>query len=342
MRTAAAIAIGLLTASPASAGSAEKQEAELRAIFGQEYVRPATVPFTEENPYSDAKRDLGHVLFFDQRLSKNGNQSCVSCHHPGLGWEMGIPKALGLQEMPRKSQTLYNLAWQSSWFWDGRADGYEKQFNMALASPKALGMSAEELEKRLRAATGYAPLFKKAFPDAKTGEEITAKNVAKAIEIYQRGIVSGPAPFDRWVAGDAAALSAGAKKGALVFAKKANCIACHSGWNFSDDGFHDVGLDDADLGRGKHVAGVESLQHAFKTPTLRSIAQRAPYMHDGSVATLEAVVDHYDKGGAVKRTSLAPEMKKLKLSNREKKALVEFLKSLTGEDAPVAFPQIPM
>ena len=342
MKTAAAIAIGLMTTATALAGSSDKQEAELRKIFGGEYVRPTTVPYTEENPYSDAKRDLGHVLFFDQRLSKNGNQSCVSCHHPGLGWEMGIPKALGLQEMPRKSQTLLNLAWQSSWFWDGRADSYEKQFNMALASPKALGMSPEELEKRLRPVAGYQPLFKKAFPDAKAGEEVSTKNVAQAIEIYQRGIVSGIAPFDRWVAGDANALSAEAKKGALIFAKKANCIACHGGWNFSDDGFHDVGLEDADIGRGKHVAGVESLQHAFKTPTLRSIASRAPFMHDGSVATLEAVVEHYDKGGTAKRASLAPEMKKLKLSSQEKKALVEFLKSLTGEDAPVAFPQIPM
>lgn len=322
----------------AKADRNDRLDKELRALYPTaDYTRPDAPPFSEENPFSEDKKELGRILFFDQRLSKSGNQSCASCHHPGLGWEMGIAKAIGAQEMPRKSQTLYNLAWSSTWFWDGRADSYASQFHAALVSPRALNMTTEELEKRISGIAGYKPLFEKAFP----GKKISELSIAQALEIFQRTIVSGPAPFDQWVSGDSKALSTEAKKGAVVFAKKAKCLACHSGWNFSDDGFHDIGLGDADIGRGKQLA-LPTMQHAFKTPGLRSIAQRKPYMHDGSISSLEDVLEHYNSGSKVDRASLAPELKPLRLSRDEKKSLLEFLKSLTGNDAAVIIPRMPM
>ena len=318
----------------AQAASVEEQ---MRAKFGDAFKFPEAIPYADENPYSIEKAALGKVIFFDQRLSQSRNQSCASCHHPGLGWEMGIPLAMGAQLMPRKSQTLLNVAWNDAWFWDGRSDTLSGQFHTALTSPKALAMSVDELEKRILAVPGYKPLFEKAFAD----HAINEKNIGLALDIFERGIVSGPSAFDRWMKGDAKALSPDAKAGALVFAGKANCIACHSGFNFTDNGFHDIGIDDADIGRGKQLA-LPSMQHAFKTPTLRSIAQRAPYTHAGHYKSLEEVVDLYDEGGEAKRPSLAPEVKKLHLKSKEKKQLVEFLKSLTGDDAPMTIPQMPM
>ena len=138
----------------------QRLDARARAAFDRTaFTRPTEIPYAEGNPFSEAKRALGHVLFFDQRLSKSGAQSCASCHHAGLGFEMGIPKALGAAEMPRKSQTLLNLAWSDTWFWDGRADSFEAQFRMALTSPKALAMTEDELVRRLNAAPEYKPLF---------------------------------------------------------------------------------------------------------------------------------------------------------------------------------------
>lgn len=313
-------------------------EAQMRRAFaGPAFIRPSQIPYADDLPFDEAKRRLGHTLFFDQRLSRAGNQSCASCHHAGLGWEMGIPKALGAAEMPRKSQTLLNLAWSDTWFWDGRADSFEQQFRVALRSPKALAMTEDELVQRLNKIPGYAPMFKTAFAD----QPIDVTTVAKALEVYQRGLVAGPAPFDAWVKGDARALSSEAKRGALLFAGKAGCVACHSGWNFTDNGFHDVGMPDADLGRGK-IVDLPALQHAFKTPTLRNIERRRPYMHDGSLADLDAVVRHYANGGAAKRPSLAPEVKPFALTEAELADLVAFLKSLTGIDAAVTIPQMPM
>ena len=323
----------LLIAATAHAGP----DQSLRHDFGPTFVRPTQIPYATDNAYSTDKDELGRTLFFDQRLSRAGNQSCVSCHHPGLGWEMGLPKALGAQEMPRKSPTLLNLAWSETFFWDGRSADYGAQFHVALNSPKALAMTDDELVKRLRAVPGYAPLFAKAFPDG----EVSVLNVGRALEVFQRGITSGPAPFDRWLSGDDQAMSRDAKAGAALFLGKANCVACHSGWNFSDDGFHDVGLADEDVGRGK-ILSLPAMQHAFKTPGLRSIERRKPYTHAGALTELSDVIEHYDRGGIARRPSLAPEIKPLRLSAREKKQLIEFLKSLTGQDKPVTTPMMPM
>jgi cytochrome c peroxidase len=153
-------------------------------------------------------------------------------------------------------------------------------------------------------------------------------------------VVSSEAPFDRWVNGDERAISDSAKRGFMLFNGKANCAGCHAGWRMSDDGFHDIGLPDADRGRAEVAPGIVQLEHAFKTPTLRNVNQRAPYMHDGSVATLAAVIDHYDSG-FVRRPSLDTQMQPLGLTPSEKADLLALLDTLTGADAPSLIPILP-
>ncbi|MBV9266291.1 MAG: c-type cytochrome, partial [Acidobacteriaceae bacterium] len=185
---------------------------------------------------------------------------------------------------------------------------------------------------------GYKPLFERAYP----GEPISEKTIAKAIAAFERTVITADAPFDRWVNGDEQAISPSAKRGFDVFNGKAHCAECHSGWNFTDSGFHDIGVADDDLGRGK-LLKIEAMQHAFKTPTLRDVSLRAPYLHNGSEPTLEAVVNFYDKGGdAGQRPSLAPEIQPLHLAEQEKKDLIEFLRALTSsEPQTVSIPALP-
>ncbi|MGH9204733.1 MAG: cytochrome-c peroxidase, partial [Vicinamibacterales bacterium] len=192
------------------------------------------------------------------------------------------------------------------------------------------------LLNRLKAIGEYVALFNTAFP----GEGITPKNIAKAIATYERTVISGRAPFDAWIDGDERAISEAAKRGFTLFNTKAQCNECHSGWNFTDDSFHDIGLAGDDIGRGKQLPNIVKMQQAFKTPGLRNIDRRYPYMHDGSVATLEAVIGHYNTGG-IQRPSLSDEMKPLGLTAQEEADLVEFLKTLTSEDPPVQYVTLP-
>jgi cytochrome c peroxidase len=152
---------------------------------------------------------------------------------------------------------------------------------------------------------------------------------------FERTIVSGVAPFDRWVNGEKDAIPAAAKRGFSVFTNKAKCSSCHSGWRFTDDGFHDIGLPGTDMGRAKIMPGLPILEHAFKTPALRNVAERGPYMHDGSLATLEAVIDHYEQG-FIARPSLSPEMARLKLTRQDRADLIAFMRSLSSLDDPTS------
>jgi cytochrome c peroxidase len=165
--------------------------------------------------------------------------------------------------------------------------------------------------------------------------------VAKAIANFERTVVSGTAPFDQWIEGEEQAISESAKRGFDLFNTKANCAACHSGWNFTDNGFHDIGVAGGDKGRGAFLTDIEIVQHAFKTPTLRNVTQRAPYMHDGSEKTLRDTVELYRAGGRVKRPSLAHEVKQLDLSDAEIDALCDFMATLTSVDKPVQIPILP-
>jgi cytochrome c peroxidase len=152
--------------------------------------------------------------------------------------------------------------------------------------------------------------------------------------------VSGRAPFDAWIEGNTKAISEEAKRGFVLFNTKGGCAECHSGWNFTDDSFHDIGLASPDIGRAKQLPGVIKMKYAFKTPNLREIARRGPYMHDGSVATLEAVMDHYNEGG-IKRDSLSELIKPLGLSKQECADLVAFMKTLTSDMDPTTVPVLP-
>ncbi|WP_448207868.1 cytochrome-c peroxidase [Azospirillum sp. sgz302134] len=301
----------------------------------KEYRRPAGVPFPADNPFSVEKLRLGQQLYFDPRLSGSGSISCASCHNPGLSWGDGLAKGIGAGgTLGRRSPTILNLAWADLLMWDGRKTSLEDQALGPVESDMEMNQKLGDLVPKLARIDGYRTAFEQSFP----GEGITLANVAKAIATYERTVVSTTAPFDRWIAGDEKAISESAKRGFEVFNTKGNCASCHSGWNLTDHGFHDIGLPDEDVGRAK-ILPLDSMKHAFKTPTLRDVARRAPYMHDGSLADLAAVVDHYDKGGAA-RPSLAAEMKPLNLTAAEKNDLIAFMLTLTGESEPVQVPPL--
>jgi cytochrome c peroxidase len=303
------------------------------------YVRPTEIPFPADNAYAPAKAELGKTLFFDPRLSRSGVQACVSCHNPSFGWEDGHKTAVGenMLSLARNSPTIINRAWGEIFFWDGRAESLEKQATGPITAAGEMNTPMDVLIARLKGISGYQQKFDQVFP----GEGVTEKNIAASIATFERTIVSAEAPFDRWVAGDEKAIGDDAKRGFMLFNTTANCASCHSGWTFTDDSFHDVGLPATeDIGRAKIVPGVPELQYAFKTPGLRNIDQRAPYMHDGSMASLEDVVRHYVQGGA-QRPSLDPDVKPLALNDQDVKDLVAFMQTLTGQDRPMTLPVLP-
>lgn len=264
--------------------------------------------------------------------------SCATCHNPSLGWSDGLSKAVGHnhKQLGRKTPTILNLAWTDRMMWDGRAKNLEDQALGPLANPDEMNMDMGQLPEKLASIPGYQKMFEKAFP----GEKITNELVAKAIAVYERGIVSEKSPFDKWIEGNEKAITDDAKSGFVLFNTKAKCAACHSGWRFTDDSFHDIGLNTNDLGRGKFLK-IQSQQHAFKTPGLRNIASRAPYLHNGSEHSLEGVVELYNRGGDARRPSLSENIKPLELTDLEKKQIVEFMKSLSSKDKPVTFPELP-
>jgi cytochrome c peroxidase len=318
-------------------GLEQKAVAGIDAMKAQ-YRRPASIPFPKENPYTPLKMALGKKLYFDTRLSVSSAQSCASCHSPALGWADGLPVGVGhgMAQLGRHSPTIINAAWGAIFMWDGRLADLEEQALGPITSPGEMNMPIEQLVGRLESIAEYKPLFVAAFP----GEKMGPSTLAKAIATYERTVVSERAPFDDWIDGNEKAISEEAKRGFAIFNAKAQCSSCHEGWNFTNDGFQDIGLPSDDIGRGKLMPGVLKMQHAFKTPGLREISRRSPYMHDGSVATLEQVVEHYDKGG-VDRPSRSDLMKPLGLTSQEKSDLVAFLKTLTSELNPTAIPVLP-
>jgi len=306
----------------------------LKALFR----RPASIPFPKDNPYTPEKAALGKKLYFDTRISVTSAQSCGSCHSPSFGWGDGLDVGVGygMHRLGRHSPTVVNAAWSNIFMWDGRLPTLEDQALGPIQAAGEMNMPLDKLMPRLGSIAEYKPLFASVFPQ----EGMTPKTIAKAIATYERTIVSEPAPFDAWIDGDEKAISEEAKRGFVVFNGKAQCAACHEGWNFTNEGFQDIGLPSDDVGRGQYLSGVIKMQHAFKTPSLREITYRSPYMHDGSLATLEQVVDHYDSGG-VDRPSRSDLMRPLNLTAQEKSDLVAFLKSLSSNLTPTAAPVLP-
>ncbi len=303
-----------------------------------DYLRPTSVPVPQNNLMNPARVELGKSLFFDPRLSGSNWISCATCHNPALGWSDGLPTAIGnrMKVLARATPTILNTGYQKFQFWDGRAKTLEEQALGPIEADDEMGGNISETLKELGAVPRYVELFEQAYP----GEGISRETLAKALASFERSIVSGDAPFDRWIRGDAHAVNDSAKRGFALFEDKARCALCHHGFNFSDNGFHNIGLKgNTDLGRGAKVP-VRILKGAFKTPTLRDVALTAPYMHNGAYKTLDDVVEHYNRGGDEKE-SLDPNMQPLNLSAQEKTDLVEFLKSLTGAQASLTIPQLP-
>lgn len=294
------------------------------------YRRPPALPV--ENA---ALADLGRALFFDPLISASGKTSCASCHVPRLGWAANEVRSTGDSGrlMQRKTQTLLGIGHARPPFdWDGRHATLEAQAVSSLgtgsmsmfATPTEVKL--DDIIARLRGNDAYVARFQQAMP----GAPINLDNVVIAIAAFERTIEPPLAPFDRWVAGDETAISAQAKRGFALFSGKANCASCHSGWRLTDDSFHDVGTATSDRGRGRELKHEPALQFAFKTPTLRAVTLRAPYMHDGSMASLRDVVEHYVKGG-IDRESRSPLMRPLDLSEPERDDLVAFMQTLSGD-----------
>lgn len=303
----------------------------------QQFKRPVNIPFPADNPYNAEKAQLGKMLFFDQRLSRNFNMNCATCHNPSLGWEDGVPGAFGGQgeTLKRHSPTTLNLAWGNSFFWDGRAPSLEEQIRGPVESAAEMNIPLSTVAQRLNKVEGYRNWFARVFP----GDGIQEDGILKAIATYERTLVSGTAPFDRWVEGEENALSVSAKRGFTLFNGKAACSQCHGGWNFTDNQFHDIGLPSDDTGR-MAITGAEQDRHRFKTPGLRNISQRAPYMHDGSLSTLEQVIVHYVVGG-IARPGRSDKIIPTPLNEGDIRDLTAFLNSLTGADQPVSLPILP-
>ncbi len=308
------------------------------APAARSWLRPGSVPAPAYNQPTAARIALGKTLFFDPRLSGSNAMSCSNCHNPALGWSDGQPTAIGnnMKALGRASPTLLNVAYNKLHMWDGRFRSLEEQALGPITAAGEMNQDLNELIGEIKSIPGYVTLFDSAYP----GEGVTTTTVAKALAAYERTIVSTESPFDRWQAGNSRALDAAAKRGFELFKGKARCELCHGGFNFTDDGFHNIGLKgNVDDGRFKSVP-VRVMRGAFKTPTLRDIALTAPYMHDGRYASLEEVVEHYDRGGDA-TDNLDSQMQALHLTPEEKADLVAFMKSLTGNPKQVVLPNLP-
>ena len=335
----ASLAAGCLVLLVGTIATRSGEGAPERDKWKADYVRPSAIPFPASNPYSEAKSRLGRMLFFEPALSGSGTRSCASCHNPGLSWQDNLPRGIGdtLEAMATRTPTLLNVAWVPKLAWDGHFRDLESVAFGPITNPKIMNAPEKLVIERLSAIPGYVSAFNVAFgPGA-----ITRRKAELALATFERSIVSGEAPFDRWIKGDERAISDAAKRGFDLFNGKANCAACHSGWSFSDASFHDIGVGTGDdIGRGRMFPTSVQLRYAFKTPTLRDVARRAPYMHDGSVPTLTQVIDLYDKGG-IERPSRAEEIKPLHLTVQEKADLIAFLQTLTAAPSAVALTTLP-
>lgn len=306
-------------------------------------LEPLGVPDRDNIEYPDDEEPtkeeiiLGKTLFFDTRLSINDKQSCATCHNPDLGFSDGLAFGLGTmgKKVGRNAPHIFNLAWNVTFFWDGRAKSLEEQALGPIEAGGEMNMPLETLIPKLKNVKGYQKLFTAAYGK----DSINKENVGKAIAAFERTIIVDDTPFDRYMKGDKNAISPDAINGLALFQGKARCIQCHDGPNFTDNSFHNIGVKGEDIGRGKFMKNDRTLDGAFKTPGLRNIIYSAPYMHDGSEATLEDVVRFYNKGGDdVKNKSklIVP----LGLTEKEILDVVAFLGTL-NQPLVIKRPEIP-
>lgn len=290
---------------------------------------PVGLPTIDVFPAEDKVIELGRELFFDPILSKDKTVSCASCHRPDQAFALNKAKPEGINGRlgRRNSPTILNSVYSRSQFWDGRAKTLEEQALIPIESEDELGHSVDEVIKVLQADSKYRKIFEDTFEDG-----VTKENLATAIAAFERSLLSGNNVIDRFQNSDSA-LTAEQRRGLWLYESKGGCWQCHSNSDYTDKSFHNTGVSwgvkPLDLGLHEFSKKDED-RGKFKTPTLRDVELTAPYMHDGSIATLREVVEFYNKGG-VKNPNLDPKIKPLNLSDEEVDALVEFLKALTGD-----------
>lgn len=328
----------------------------------------------DSNPLTRARIELGRQLYFDTRLSSDNTVSCASCHHPQEGFGRHTQFGVGIEGLQggRNSPVSYNRILSDAQFWDGRAGSLEEQAVGPIANPIEMGNTHERAVDTLKNIPAYVAQFEAVFP--KSG--VTIDNVGRAIASFERVIVTGPTPYDYQEAlkpfasldpedladlkeddpeiweqyeqlqqeAEVYPMSESAVRGmSLFFSKEVGCSNCHVGANLADEKYHNLGIgmeaDEPDLGRFV-VTGDEKDKGAFKTPTIRNVALSAPYMHDGSLQTLEEVVEHYAKGGT-KNKWLSDKMTPIKLTSQQKLDLVEFMRSTTGSFPKIASGRLP-
>lgn len=288
-----------------------------------------------------AKVQLGKQLYFDGRLSRDNQVSCAYCHIPGAGFADPHPTSTGIGDQlgGRQAPTILNAALNPLQFWDGRATSLEEQALGPIQNPIEMGETAEHVAAKLQDVPGYRRQFKEVF-----GGDVSLPRITEAIAAFERTLVSTNSAFDKYVSGDSKAMSETAIHGLRLFKGKARCILCHNGLNFTDNQFHNLGVPQVgpqkeDLGRYE-VTKHDRDRGAFKTPTLRSVVETAPYMHDGAFLTLEDVVEFLNRGGGA-NPHLSPLIRPLALTEGEKHALVAFLEALTGDSPKVDAPSLP-
>ena len=300
---------------------------------------PRIVPTPKHNPTTPAKVELGKKLFFDPRLSGDNQTSCATCHIPSMAFTDRLAVSPGADGKPltRNTQTCLNVGFLKSLFWDGRAASLEDQSLGPIESTVEMNQDLTELEQELAAIDGYVDEFNEVFntPPSRDG-------IGKALAAFQRTLVTGPSPLDRYLAGDKDALSQLAKRGLELFQGEAGCIDCHNGPLLSDEKFYRLGVSYRDVGREK-VTGKKDDRYRFRTPSLRNVAETGPYMHDGSQETLVDVVTFYFRG--IPETPVdglmpdRPALTAQSFSNID--PIVEFLKSLSGEVQQLSPPTLP-
>jgi len=323
------------------------------------------VPIPAQNPMTPEKVSLGKMLFFDYRLSADGSRSCVHCHQPDQGWAFKDRQspAYPTQVERRASMTLINVAYNTTLIWDGRATTLEKQALGPIQNPLHMNQNLDLLIERLNAIPDYRERFRQVF-----GTGPTPDAIGKAIAAFERTIVTADSPFDRYATGDLTALSTSARRGLELFKGKARCTLCHNGPALTDNGFHNLGVPETEFLKDPRVLaslrfdakrmGVPEYRTltadpgrylvtkqdkdfgSFKTPTLRNVASRTPYMHNGAFDTLAEVIAFYNKGGG-NDSRKDPNLQHLDLTHEEERDLVAFLDSLTGELPKIEAPELP-
>lgn len=331
-KTILALTSALIVLTGSSALSAD------RDALKEKYKRPLSIPFKGVTPYSPQLATLGKMLFFDPRLSGDNNMNCSSCHNPSFGYEVPVKTPVGAANEPlkRHAPTILNMAWVEPFFWDGRADTLEAQAAEPITNVAEMNAKFTDVVKTLSNISEYNQWFDHLFPNKGVSQE----TILTALATYERTVVSGWTPFDRWVEGDETAISEAAKRGFELFNGKAKCADCHSGWNFTDNQFHDIGIETNDIGRAEFEPNNPKAKHAFKTPGLRNTAYRAPFMHNGSINTLEAVMTHYVTG-VIQRGSLSPKISNQQISSKEQADIIEFMRVLTADKQETPVPILP-